>query len=116
VAVVATAQVGNGTPTERQLRATNHLVLRLKDWSWWNGPWKDDGHMWLFRGLIEGNAKRQILFEVIRKEGVMTFSSDFARRLWWAHRCALVSGMHFVTERLTNRSSKFWALAAGNAS
>lgn len=65
-------------------------------------------------GLMEGDTERQILLKLVRKECVMTFPSDFARRLRRAHRCAIIGGIQLVTERLTNTSSEFWAFAAGN--
>lgn len=65
-------------------------------------------------GLIKSDAERQILFKIIGKEGVMTFSGNFACSLRRAHRCAVVSGMHLMTERLTNRSCEFRALTAGD--
>ena len=114
MAVVAAAQVGYGAPTERKLGTTNDLVLRLENWSRRDSPWKDDRHVRFLRGFIEGDTERQILFKIVGKECVMTFPSDFARRLRWAHRCAIIGGMQLVTKRLTNTSGKFWALAAGN--
>jgi hypothetical protein len=65
-------------------------------------------------GLIEGDTERQILFKIVGKECVMTFPSDFTRRLRRTHSCAIIGGMQLVTERLTNTSGEFWALAAGN--
>ena len=114
VAVVAAAQVGYGAPTERKLGTTNDLVLRLENWSRRDSPRKDNRHMRFLCGLIEGDTERQILFKIVGKECVMTFPSDFARRLRRTYRCAFIGGMQLVTKRLANTSGEFWALAAGN--